>query len=121
MDAVTHEVRDLGRRLRTLEERYSNLQTKTQITEQNILSRHKRVTVELKTMNMDINELKKEMMEIKDRILLLIKEIQTLAKKEEFQVLQKYINLWEPINFVTRNEVNDIIKETLRKNNIPVK
>ena len=62
MDAVTHEVRDLGRRLRTLEERYSNLQTKTQITEQNILSRHKRVTVELKTMNMDINELKKEMM-----------------------------------------------------------
>ena len=109
------EVRDLSRRLRTLEERYTNLQTKTQITEQNMLSRNKRISVEIKTINLDMNEIKKELLEVKDRILLLLKEIQSLAKKEELQVLNKYINLWEPINFVTRTEVAQIIEEILKK------
>lgn len=120
LNTLANAVRDLSRRLRTLEERYTNLQTKLQITEQNMLSRHKHYTLEVKTINMDMTEQKKEIMEIKERILLLIRELRATAKKEEVKVLQKYISLWEPLNFVTRNEVNEIIREILAKNNIKV-
>ncbi|MBS3098134.1 hypothetical protein J4209_05050 [Candidatus Woesearchaeota archaeon] len=109
-------LRDIGTRLRILEERYTNLQTKTQITEQNMLSRNKLLSTEIKATNLDIHEIKRELIEIKDRILLLIKELQMCAKKEEVNVLEKYINLWEPVNFVTRNEVEDIINEISKKN-----
>ncbi len=79
-----------------------------------MLSRNKQITTEIKTINLEINEIKKEIIEIKDRILLIIKELQMCAKREEVKILDKYINLWEPVNFVTRNEVKDIIKETLK-------
>lgn len=112
---IANETKDIGRRLRTLEERYSNLQTKTQITEQNMISRHKQTTTEIKSINTELNEIKKEIIEIKDKILLIIKEIQGYAKKEELKVLERYIHFWEPLNFVTRNEVKEIINETLNK------
>lgn len=111
---ITNETKDIGRRLRTLEERYSNLQTKTQITEQNMISRHKQVSTEIKTINTELNDIKKEILEIKDKILLIIKEIQGYAKKEELKVLERYIHFWEPLNFVTRNEVKEIINEILK-------
>ena len=33
------------------------------------------------------------------------------AKKEDVEVLQKYINLWEPVNFATRKEVEKLFSE----------
>ena len=109
--AISHDVSDLSRRLRTLEERFSNLQTRTQITEQNMISKNKQVSAELKTTTHEINELRKDIMEIKDKILLLIKELQSTAKKEEVKILERYINLWEPLNFVTRHEFDEEIKK----------
>lgn len=111
---LSNETKDIGRRLRMLEERYSNLQTKVQITEQNMISRHRQVTTEVKTINTELNEIKKEILEIKEKILLIIREIQGYAKKEDLKVLERYIHFWEPLNFVTRNEVKEIINEVLK-------
>ena len=113
--ALDH-ISELGRRLRTLEERYTNLQTKSQVMGQNMLHSHKRLLNEIKTTNLDIREVKKDLQEIKERLLSLIAELQSCAKKEEVKVLQKYVNMWDPMNFVTRNEIKDIIGEMLGKN-----
>ena len=115
MADLTEEVRNVSRRLKVSEERYTNLRTKVELTEQNMLSKDKQISTEIKTTNLDVHELKKELTEIKERIIMLIKELQTCAKREEVNVLEKYINLWEPVNFVTRNEVEDIIKDILGK------
>lgn len=112
---IAQEVTDVSRRLRTLEERNANLQSKIQLTEQNMISRNRHITTEIKTLNSDIGEIKKEINEIKERILSIINELKITAKKEEVRILEKYINLWEPVNFVTRNEVRDIIREILDK------
>jgi len=61
----------------------------------------------------DINELKKEVNEIKDKVLEIIKELQSGANKSDVDVLRKYIEMWEPMNFVTHNEVQEIIDEKL--------
>ena len=112
---IAEGVTDMGRRLRTLEERYTNLQSKAQLTEQNMLSRNKHLSTEIKTLNSEISDIKKEINEIKEMMLSMINELKATAKKEEVRILEKYINLWEPVNFVTRNEVKDIIKEILNK------
>jgi hypothetical protein len=111
----TDQFTELGRRLRTLEGRYTDLQTKSQVMEQNMLHSHKRLLNQLKPTNSDVREVKKELQEIKERMLSLIQELQSCAKKEEVKVLQKYVHLWEPMNFVTRDEVKDIIAETMGK------
>jgi len=112
---ISNETKDIARRLRTIEERYSNLQTKTQITEQNMISRHRQVATDIKTINSEMIELKKEINDIKDKTLLIIKEIQGYSKKEDVKVLERYIHFWEPLNFVTRNEVREIINEILNE------
>lgn len=115
ISSLTEEIRNLSRRLRIIEERYTNLRTKQQVIEQNMLSRHKQVTTEIKTTNSDMHELKTEITEIKDRLLLIIKELRECAKKEEVKVLEKYINLWDPVNFITRNEIEGIVREIVDK------
>ena len=112
------QITELGRRLRTLEGRYTDLQAKTQVIEQNMIASHKRLLNEIKATDSDIREIKKDLQEIKERLLSFIEELQTCAKKEEVKVLQKYVHLWEPMNFITRNEFEDLFKEHLKKKKI---
>ena len=111
----SEDITSLSRRVRVLEERNSSVQNRMGIIEQNMLSRYKQLNSEIKTMLSEMSELKKDMGEMKDRMLMFIKELQMCAKKEEITTLKKYIDLCEPVNFVTHNEIKDIIKEELGK------
>ena len=102
---------DFSRRLKILEERYNNLKSRTQLIDQNVLMNNKKQTTEFKTINSDISELKNSINNINEKINLIIKELMNTAKKVDVEVLQKYINLWEPVNFATRKEVEKLFSE----------
>ena len=112
---VTTDINTLSRRLRLLEEGFTNLRRFFQVTEENVIAKNKHFSAEIKTITSDTNEIRKEIQELKDKLLLVIRELQTVARKEEVKVLEKYINLWNPIKFVTQNEVEQIINEVLEK------
>ena len=111
--AVSEELGNTINRLRVLEERYTNLQSEMRVIEDNMARRNRNVTTEIKALTLDINELRKEINEIKDKVIVLVKELQRFAKREDVQVMQKYIEMWEPLNFVTHKEVEEIIDEKL--------
>jgi hypothetical protein len=81
-----------------------------------MVNERKRFITEIKTINSDIIELKKEIEGIKNKMDLIVNELKNFASKDEFEVIKKYIEFWEPLNFVTRNEVGKIIEEKLGKN-----
>lgn len=116
---LTSDVNTLARRLRMLEEGSTNLRRFFQIIEENMISKHKHFAVEIKTINSDIMEIRKEVQELRDKLGLVIKELQFVARKEDVKVLEKYLNLWNPIKFVTQNEVEEIIHEVIDKKNGP--
>ena len=111
----SNDITSLSRRVRVLEERNTGMQSRISIIEQNMVSRHKQLNTEIKTLNSEMGEMKKEISELKDRILMLVKELQMSAKKEELNILKRYIELWNPVNFVTHNEIDDIVQEVLAK------
>lgn len=115
VSGVTADINAISRRLKLLEEGFTNLRKFFQVTEENILAKNKHYSAEIKTLTSDINEIRKEIQELRDRMFLIIKELQTTARKEEVKVLEKYINLWNPIKFVTQNEIEQIIDEVLEK------
>jgi len=110
---LANDVSSLSSRIRMIEERYDNLRRKTQVTDQNMLMNQRKVVNEMKTFQSSITEMKRDINDIKEKIRMIIKDLNESAKKEDITVLQKYINLWEPVNFVTRNEVKQILKEEL--------
>jgi len=110
---ITSDMNALSRRLKLLEEGFSNLRRFFQVTEGNILAKNKHYSAEIKTINSDIMELRKELAEIRDKMMLVIRELQTVARRDEVKVLEKYINLWNPVKFVSHNEVQAIVQEIL--------
>jgi predicted nucleic acid-binding Zn-ribbon protein len=105
----------MSRRVKILEERYTNIRSKFQVTEQNMINKNKNFFSEIKTLNLEITEIKKEMNEIKDRMVSLLKELEAFAKKENVDILKKYIDLWNPVSFVTKNEIEAIVREVIDK------
>lgn len=105
------EVNNVSRRLMVLEERYTNLRKKTQVTDQNMLNSNKKFMTEIHTIHDEIDDEKKQLQDLVGKLKIIVRELKECAKHNEVEVLQKYINLWEPINFVTRDTVSRIIKE----------
>ncbi len=110
-NAVTKQMNELMRRLRLLEERYSGLRKKTQFTEQNMLKDAKELFSEIKIMHETILELKSDISELNEKIIKLRQEVKHSVKKTDFNVLAKYIDYWQPLNYLTKEEAEKLLNE----------
>jgi len=79
-----------------------------------MLSNHKRAMSEIKSLQSELNELKRTVQGVEDKIITIIKELRLTSRKEDIEVLRKYIELWDPVRFVTRETVDKIVEEKLR-------
>ena len=61
------------------------------------------------------NDIRKEIDEIKEKVIDIVAELESAAKREEVKVLEKYINFWNPVKFVTQNEAEAIVREILKQ------
>lgn len=107
---VSSQFEEIMRRLRLLEERYSALRKKTQFTEQNMLKDAKDIFIEIKTLNETISDLKNEMTYLNEKIVKIETEIDSSVNKSELNTLSKYIEMWQPMELLTRKEAEDILK-----------
>jgi predicted nucleic acid-binding Zn-ribbon protein len=103
-------ISDLDRRLRVLEERYSNLRKKIQLTDHNIIESEKSFGKELRNFNEDILKLKRNTNEFDEKIVIFDNEMQNVAQKNDLKVLEKYLAMWDPSMFVTRKELREYLK-----------
>jgi predicted nucleic acid-binding Zn-ribbon protein len=103
-------ISDLDRRLRILEERYSNLRKKIQLTDHNLIESEKSFGKELRTFNEDIMKLKRNTNEFDEKIVIFDTEMQNVAQKTDLKILEKYLAMWDPQMFVTRKELREYLK-----------
>ncbi|HLD06533.1 MAG TPA: hypothetical protein VJC16_03290 [Candidatus Nanoarchaeia archaeon] len=104
---------EIAQRIRMLEERYSSVTNRLQLVEQNTLASQRKAHADIKAILEELTDIKKGMNDLQEKFLLLVRELQATAKKEELDVLAKYISYWEPLNFVTRSEVEKIVQEAV--------
>ena len=113
INQISNELNNISRRLRVLEERYINLRTKTQVTDQNMLLNNKKLITQINMIGDETKEVKREMKEVRDTMKLMIKELRETVKKEEMNTIKKYIDLWDPSNFITRDGVRKMFRELI--------
>lgn len=102
---------DLDRRVRILEERYSNIRKKIQLTDQNIIESERNFVKEIKSLNDDALKIKKKVNDLTEKINILNDELNQSAKIKDIKVLEKYLDLWNPKIFVTRKELKEYLKQ----------
>lgn len=97
-------------RLRTLEGKYSILGERLLIINKTMIEEYKKIIKQIKDIDEDLKECKKDISLLKEITKDFNKELQTFAKKENIKILEKYINLWNPMNFITEEDVKKLIK-----------
>lgn len=115
MQDLSYFISDLNSRVRTLENRYELLAERLLITNQNTVESHKRLSEEFTKINKELQNLKTTITTFKETFKKLLEEISDFATKQEIKVLERYINMWNPLNFVTTEEVEKIIEEKLKE------
>jgi hypothetical protein len=110
---------ELTNRLRVLESKQSLFSERLLIVNQNMLEEYKRLMKEIKAIDLDIKELNKDINNLKNILKHLTEEASTFAKKDSLKVLEKYINLWNPLHFVTEKDVENILRRLLEENARP--
>ncbi len=101
---------DITSRVRGLEGKYNLLRDRVLIINNNMVEEYKKIITETKIINGDIKEIKSDIFKLKESIRHLIKETEIFARKDDVQFLEKYINLWNPMKFVTEEDVLKIIE-----------
>lgn len=109
LQAPTQTV-NYSEQIKVLEERFRNVDRKTEVIEDNILSVNKRQNVEIRTLMARLLESQKELDMVKKRMVEMANDMHNFARKEAVDTLKKYVEYWEPIKFVTNKEVEELVK-----------
>lgn len=112
---ISYFISDLNSRVRTLENKYELLAERVLIANQNMIESHKRLSSEFTKVNQELQDLKSTIITFKETMRKLVDEISEFASKQEVKILESYINMWNPLKFVTTEEVEKIIDEKLKK------
>lgn len=111
---ISYFISDLNSRVRTLENKYELLAERVLIANQNMIESHKRLSSEFTKVNQELQDLKSTIITFKETMRKLVDEISEFASKQEVKILESYINMWNPLKFVTTEEVEKIIDEKLK-------
>ncbi len=106
---ITQVVVELNNRIRTLENKYNLLGERLLVVNQNMIEEYKRLLREMKIINEDTREIRQEVFLTQDALRNIVKEMELFAKKEQIKVLEKYLDLINPMRFVTEEEVEKIV------------
>ena len=112
---LSKNVNNVAANLRIMEERYANLRNKSQVSEQNMIGFEKELRSDVKFLSEDLVDLKRELNDIRDKLRLISAEMKNLVSKNDFNIMERYVDLWQPMNFVTRSELNKWIAEKDRQ------
>ncbi len=68
----------------------------------------------------DIRSIKDEIEKLQEFVRHILSETDNFARKEELQIFEKYMKLWEPLKFVRTEEVKGLIDEAIKNIKIGV-
>lgn len=68
----------------------------------------------------DIRGIKDEIEKLQEFVRHILSETDNFARKEELQIFEKYMKLWEPLKFVRTEEVKGLIDEAIKNIKIGV-
>ena len=113
--ALNEEMATLARRLRLLEERYARVENNLRNIEDHLNDISRDFSRMLNSIKSKVDLSNSRIDEMQDRMLVFIKELQLLAKKEDVDVIQKYNKYWNPVKFVQATQVEKIVKDVLHE------
>lgn len=109
------QMSDTSRRLRLLEENIDVLKSHVNLLDSSLIEKHKEAIKEIRSVEDGLRDLRAEIDQLKDISVRMIKRMEAFAPREDVKVLERYVSLWQPLKYVTRSEVEAIVKSILKQ------
>lgn len=110
-DAVMKGISDLQRRLRVLEDRYTTLRRKGQLIDENFLDTEEDLRTKLKKLDEEHTELRRLLADVDDKLDRFLEQAKQAAAREDVLVLKKYLEMWDPVKYLTRDEARRLLEK----------
>ncbi len=112
---VTAIVIQLGKRLQLMDDRIDSLRDHLEVLDNNLKDKDMGQTEQINSIWETLKEMKAELKESTETFQKIADKLDIFATKDQFKVLERYINMWDPLDAVTRREVEDLIDEKLKE------
>ena len=103
---------DFNSKLKSLESKYNLSRDRLFVINQNMIDQYKITSSELRFVKDELKNMKTDINAVKEALTEISRELSKFVKKEEVKVIEKYVSLWDPLKFVTEDQ----LKEYLNKN-----
>lgn len=110
-EKLAAELASINRRIRIIEEQIASVRSHIDMLDNSLIEKHKSSTEDIRNVEASFREIQSEIKENKELIERVVNKLSEYASKENVKVLEKYINFWNPLHYVTKQEVVDLIKE----------
>ena len=102
-------------RQKDLESSVDLLGEKLELVDHNSVKNFKKIFNDMKSIRDDLRDLKTDLTSLKDYNVKITKQLKIMTTKDEVMKLEKYIDLWNPMDFMTRQEVEEMNKKTINE------
>jgi signal transduction protein with GAF and PtsI domain len=115
---VRENTASFAARVRLIEDQLGNIRSHIELIDSSLIEKHKAVVTEIRDLEQESRQLRAEIERLDDLIGRTVKRLEGLATKEEVKVLERYIELLQPMNYVTRTELKNIIKKVIKEEKV---
>ncbi|HLC89058.1 MAG TPA: hypothetical protein VJG49_03400 [Candidatus Nanoarchaeia archaeon] len=96
--------------VKALEGKVNNLLREVDILKNDFINKNSQLKKDLKIFNEELLETRREHEQTLQRMDLIIRELKQTAGIEEVTTLKKYLEFWNPMNFVTQKDLDRILE-----------
>ena len=109
------KIAELSERTRLLEERIKELRESLHVLDQTMQRRTSTLKDSVNDLRDEITSLRAHLTELRSAVRRIINDLGNVAHKSDVKLMEKYIELMDPTNIVTRRDVERIVDEKLRE------
>jgi|SRR3989344_5218792 len=102
---------DLIVKIRDIEDRQRNLKDRTFLIGQNLIEIREKTVEEMLEIKKDMEEIKEAVKKVNNFLEIVSKEFKNFARKDDVAILAKQAKMFQPLDFVKRNEIKSMIKK----------
>lgn len=111
---ISKSISELNRRVRALEEQLTASRQRLDIIDDSINDTIKSATQDIDEVKVQISELNNIITEFKTTIQQIVKQMSVFARKSDVMALEKYVDLFDPSNYLTKVEIENLIRKYLK-------
>ena len=111
---LSNEISNIISRIRMVEERHANMQRKLHLMEENMLSTNKEMKTEMKIVQQDLLDIKRKVKDFEETLTKISEGLEDLATRQEVKLIERYVNLLDPTNFISRKQLENEVKRQVQ-------